>query len=71
MIFILTNLLLSRFLYIARGEIEETRSHLAIANRLNYLNREEYNKVDKELLDLLADLNKHKKTLLIKNEEKS
>lgn len=56
-----------RVLYIARGEIEETRSHLAVALRLKYFFKKEYLFIDKQYSNLLFDLNKHKKTLIVKN----
>ncbi len=56
-----------RVLYIVRGEIEETRSHLAIARKLNYCSENNYLILEKFYEELLHDLNKHKKTLNSKN----
>ena len=55
-----------RVLYIARGEIEETRSHLAIAKKLKYCSEKNYRTLEKHYEELLIDLNKHKKTLIDK-----
>jgi len=56
-----------RILYIARGEIEEVRSYLAIAKKLRYLNQDDYIKIDDLYSNLLFELNKHKKSLINKN----
>jgi len=41
-----------RFCYIARGSLEETFSHLTLANKLNYINDDRYNKLTKEIEEL-------------------
>ena len=52
---------------IARGEIEEIRSHLAIANNLGFINKKDYRFLEDEYSQLLNDLNKHRKSLMNKN----
>lgn len=56
-----------RVLYIARGEIEETRSHLAIAERMKYCSKDKYIEIDNNYKQLLYELNKYKKTLFNKS----
>lgn len=56
-----------RVLYIARGEIEEVRSHLAIAKVLRYCSENNYFILEKNYEELLKDLNKHKKSLINEN----
>jgi len=53
-----------RVLYIARGEVEESRSHLLIACKLNYLTQEKYlemnqayNLLSKGINSYIIDLN--------------
>lgn len=48
-----------RILYIARGEIEETRSHLLTAKKLGYLNDKKYNYLDNEYNLLSKQLNSY------------
>jgi len=57
----------ARILAIARGEIEEIRSHLAIANNLGFINKKDYRFLEDEYSQLLNDLNKHRKSLMNKN----
>jgi len=60
-----------RVLYIARGEIEEVRSHLAIAKVLKFCSEQNYLVIDRNYGELLNDLNKHKKSLINKNNQSS
>lgn len=46
-----------RVLYQARGEIEETRSHLLVAIRLNYGNKQELEKTIDDYRQLAMQLN--------------
>src|SRR3990167_6166515 len=48
-----------RVLYIARGEIEETQSHLRIAHRLEYFTDAEWQSIDIEYEGLNRGLNKY------------
>ena len=48
-----------RVLYIARGEVEEVRSHLEVAFGVNYLTQEVYKKLDLEYQGLLIGLNEY------------
>jgi len=60
-----------RVLYIARGEIEETRSHLLVAMKLKYINQEMsseldnlYNKLGRDINSYILDINsKHQNRL--------
>jgi len=56
-----------RVLYIARGEVEETRSHLLIAHKLNYFAQEKYLEMDKSYNLLSKDINSYIIGLNIKN----
>lgn len=58
-----------RFCYIARGSMAETKTHLLLANRLNYLDSSVYQKYLEDLTELgkmlhgyVAFLRKQKKT---------
>jgi four helix bundle protein len=46
-----------RFCYIARGSLEETFSHLTLANRLEYISDEAYKKLNAEIKELRRMLN--------------
>jgi four helix bundle protein len=46
-----------RFCYIARGSLEETFSHLALANKLEYLPDETYQRLNAEIQELRRMLN--------------
>lgn len=46
-----------RVLYIARGELEETRSHLNVALKLGYCSADDYKKFDESYLSLRKQLN--------------
>jgi four helix bundle protein len=46
-----------RFCYIARGSLEETFSHLILANRLEYISDVTYKKLNTEVLELRRMLN--------------
>ena len=46
-----------RVLYIARGEIEETRSHLRVAYGRSYINEKDYRKFDLEYEGLIKGVN--------------
>lgn len=46
-----------RFCYIARGSIEETYSHLTLANKLDYLSHEEFTNISRELAEIQKMLN--------------
>ncbi len=48
-----------RVLYQARGEIEETRSHLSIAHGLDYLSDTEFERIDAEYEGLAVGLNRY------------
>ncbi|HBU06825.1 MAG TPA: hypothetical protein DEB09_01960 [Candidatus Magasanikbacteria bacterium] len=48
-----------RVLYISRGEITETRSHLAVAYGRKYINKEEFTKINQGYKQLIKDLNKY------------
>ena len=49
---------LNRFLYIARGSLEESKSHLLIAKGLGYVEDSDYKILVKEVHDLGFALNK-------------
>ncbi|PIZ00395.1 four helix bundle protein [bacterium (Candidatus Howlettbacteria) CG_4_10_14_0_8_um_filter_40_9] len=51
------------FLLIARGSLEETRSHLMIAKELNYISDEAFLNLNNEYLGLLKGLNVFIKSL--------
>ena len=57
---------LNRFLYIARGSLEESKSHLLIAKGLGYVEDSDYKILVKEVHDLGFALNK-----MIKSVKKS
>jgi len=46
-----------RVLYIARGEITETRSHLAVAYGRRYISKEDFTKLNNNYCQLAKDLN--------------
>ncbi len=46
-----------RFCYTARGSLEETRSHILLAYRLQYINGEQYAKAEQSLIELSRLLN--------------
>ena len=46
-----------RFSYIARGSLEETFSHLSLANKLGYISQIVFDKFHKEIQDLRRMLN--------------
>lgn len=46
-----------RVLYISRGEIEETRSHLIVATRLRYVTNEQYDTLENKYNDLKKQVN--------------
>lgn len=46
-----------RVLYIVRGEIEETRSHLILSKRLGYVTTEGYNDLEARYNDLKKQVN--------------
>lgn len=46
-----------RVLYQARGELEETRSHLAVAHGLTFLSTEDFERLDREYEGLSRGLN--------------
>ncbi|PIS42981.1 MAG: four helix bundle protein [Candidatus Kerfeldbacteria bacterium CG08_land_8_20_14_0_20_40_16] len=48
-----------RVLYIARGEAEETRSHLKVAEGLHYVTEEEFLNIDKEYEWLTMGISKY------------
>lgn len=47
----------TRVLYVARGEIEEVRSHLSVALGREYLSKEDFNFLDKEYEGLGVGIN--------------
>lgn len=53
-----------RFLYIARGSLEESKSHLLLAQQLNYIDDENFNKVEKLSEEVGLKLNGLIKSLL-------
>jgi len=53
-----------RVLYQARGEVEETRSHLRVGFTLHYLSEKDYNFLDKEYEGLAVGINSYIKSLL-------
>lgn len=46
-----------RVLYIARGELDETRSHLLVAFQLKYISEEIYQELENEYAGLLIGIN--------------
>ena len=46
-----------RVLYQARGEAEETRSHLSLANKLGYISVSEFSEYDRRYEDLSIRIN--------------
>lgn len=46
-----------RFCYIARGSLEETRTHLIMASRLGYFAKDEYQQLDGRLVEIRSLLN--------------
>ena len=47
----------AKFLYNARGSIEEVRSHLMASKDLKYITKEEFYKLNEEYLGLIRGLN--------------
>jgi four helix bundle protein len=47
----------AKFLYNARGSADETRSHLMAAKDLTYLDKNEFDIINQEYIDLLKSLN--------------
>lgn len=52
-----------RVLYIARGELEETQSHLRVALGRKYINREVFDRLNEEYEGLARGVNKYINTL--------
>lgn len=52
-----------RVLYQARGEAEETRSHLRVAYGLNYIGEENFERLDNEYRGLGAGINSYIRSL--------
>ena len=48
-----------RVLYISRGEIEETRSHLLVAHQLQFITDQAYFELEKSYNQLCKDLNSY------------
>lgn len=48
-----------RVLYIARGEIEEIRSHLTVAYGLGYISKEQFENLDREYEGLAIGVNNY------------
>ncbi len=46
-----------RFCYFARGSLEETLSHLTLANKLGYLKNDHYNELSKNIEELRKMIN--------------
>ncbi len=46
-----------RFCYIARGSLEETLSHLALAYRLAYVDKDTYTRVHEQMTELRKMIN--------------
>src|SRR3972149_7934300 len=46
-----------RFCYIARGSLEETFSHLALARKLGYLDEETYKRLNDQIIELRRMIN--------------
>lgn len=53
------------FLYISRGSISELISQLTIANKINYLNKEDYENLYKEINTISKQINSMIKSLKI------
>lgn len=53
----------TRVLYISRGEVEETRSHLRVAPGLKYLNTNEFEEIDKQYEVLAKMVNSYIKSI--------
>lgn len=53
----------TRVLMISRGEVEEVRSHLAVAHGLGYLTSQEFQELDKEYEGLGAGINSYTNTI--------
>jgi four helix bundle protein len=47
----------AKFLYNARGSLEETRSHLMAARDLKYIDNDTFNKLNNEYMGLIKGLN--------------
>ena len=47
----------AKFLYNARGSIDETRSHLMATKDLQYISRSDFDKLNEEYLGLIRGLN--------------
>lgn len=58
-----------RVLYISRGELFETRSHLKVALGLKYISEEQYLPLDSEYQSLLISLNSYINYLQQKNSD--
>jgi four helix bundle protein len=58
-----------RILYIVRGEVEETRSHLLVSYRLNYIIKEKHLEMDKKYNFLSRDINSYIIDLNSKNND--
>lgn len=61
---------------IARGEAEEVRSHLSVARGLNYINKEDFDKLEYEYNGLGIDINAYineldKQALYVKSTKES
>lgn len=54
----------TRVMYQARGETEEVRSHLLVAQRLNYISEEQYTELDGEYSGLGKGINAYIKYLI-------
>ncbi|GAP13515.1 four helix bundle protein [Longilinea arvoryzae] len=46
-----------RFCYIARGSLEETRTHLVLASRLGYINTDVFQQLDRHAVEIRSLLN--------------
>lgn len=52
-----------RVLYQSRGEIEETRSHLKVAEGLGYISSKDFSRLDKEYQGLFIGVSNYIKSL--------
>lgn len=52
-----------RVLYQARGEAEETRSHLKVAEGLGYISSKDFSRLDKEYQGLFISISSYIRTL--------
>jgi four helix bundle protein len=48
-----------RILYIARGELEETQSHLRVALGRKYINQNSFDHISREYEDLIRSINQY------------